>query len=98
MSAFRISNAAIADMLDIGRYTQKAWGLSQSNLYLKRLDKSFHIIAKEPKIGRSCDNVIYGYRKYPEGKHIIFYRIADDKVVEIMRILHQAMDIFEILK
>ncbi|MDY6930060.1 MAG: type II toxin-antitoxin system RelE/ParE family toxin [Pseudomonadota bacterium] len=31
------------------------------------------------------------YRKYPEGSHIIFYRLATDGVVEIIRILHKRM-------
>ena len=93
MPNFRISNAAVSDMLDIGRYTEDAWGIDQSNIYLKRLDKAFHTLAREPKIGLVCDNIMYGYRKFPEGKHIIFYRIADDKIIEIIRILHQAMDV-----
>jgi len=93
MSTFRISNEAVSDMLDIGRYTEDAWGIDQSNIYLKRLDKAFYTLAKQSKLGQACDNISYGYRKYPEGKHIIFYRIANDKTVEIMRILHQAMNV-----
>ncbi len=93
MQKFRISNAAVADMLDIGRYTNKKWGIEQTEMYLKRLDKAFYTLAEQPGLGRSCDEISYGYKKYAEGKHVIFYRIADDIVIEIIRILHQMMDV-----
>jgi toxin ParE1/3/4 len=32
-----------------------------------------------------------GYRKYPGGSHVLFYRPATDGV-DIVRILHQQMD------
>ncbi len=98
MANFRISNEAVSDMLDIGRYTESSWGIEQSNAYLKSLDTAFHTLAQQPKLGLSCDNVSYGYRKYLEGKHIVFYRVADDKMVEIIRILHQAMNVSDHVK
>ena len=79
-------------MLDIGHYTQALWGVHQSNAYLECLDSSFHLLAKNPELGQACDDVLLGYRKYAEGKHVVFYRIGEDGAVEIIRILHQAMD------
>lgn len=95
---FRISKAAVADMVDIGKYTEISFGIDQSNQYLKKLDNSFQILANNPKLGISCDNIRFGYRKYVEGKHIIFYRISNDDKIEIIRIIHQAMDITKYIK
>ena len=93
MAIFRISIKAEQDLANIGFYTKSTWGLEQSKIYLLRLDKCFHFIAQNPDIGKNCDNIRDNYRKYPEGTHVIFYRINQNNVVEIMRILHQQMDV-----
>jgi toxin ParE1/3/4 len=49
-------------------------------------------VAKNPTIGRPQDEFSPGLRKYPIGKHYIFYR-ASGKGIEVVRVLHQAMDI-----
>ncbi len=76
MLTFRLTQKAIEDLKDIGRYTQENWGREQRNLYLSRLDACFHTIAREPQIGKACDYIRPGYRKYHLGRHLIFYRQA----------------------
>ncbi len=39
-----------------------------------------------------CDEIRQGYRKYYQGRHVIFYRQAGEDI-EIIRILHERMDI-----
>lgn len=92
MAIYRKGPLAISDMRAIGRYTQKHWGQEQRKNYLARLAQQFEYLAEQPARGKSCDEIRAGYRKYPEGKHIIFYRIANDDVVEIVRVLHERMD------
>ncbi len=93
MSDFRISRAAVLDMKNIALYTKKHWGREQQHSYLRLLDQSFHRLAKQPFLGKPCDSIRKGYRQYPQGKHVIFYRIAADGCVEIIRILHHAMSL-----
>ena len=38
-----------------------------------------------------CDDVRTGYRKYPAGSHLLFYRLTPDGI-DIVRILLQRMD------
>jgi len=92
MPSFRLRERAKADVRAIGRYTQATWGREQRNTYLARLDASFHLLAREPQRGRACDDIRPGYRKYHVGRHLIFYRDIPDGV-EIIRILHDRMDI-----
>ena len=92
MASFRLTAKAKADLRSIGRYTQKTWGREQRNRYLALLDGSFRALAKDPRKGRSCDDIRPGYRKLPIGRHLIFYRQAED-AIEIIRILHERMDI-----
>ena len=92
MPSFRLTERARADLRAIGRYTQATWGREQRNRYLARLDACFHLLALEPHRGRACDEIRPGYRKYHVGRHLIFYRESQDGV-EIIRILHDRMDI-----
>lgn len=92
MPVFRLSNLAKLDMITIGRYTQANWGREQRNLYLQQLDTAFHLLARDPGRGQQCDDIRPGYRKYSIGRHVVFYR-ATDVGVEIVRILHDRMDL-----
>jgi toxin ParE1/3/4 len=92
MPTFRLTERAKQDLLSIGRYTQATWGSEQRNRYLAKLDASFHLLAKEPHRGRSCDDIRPGYCKYHVGRHLIFYRQFPEGL-EIVRILHDRMDV-----
>ena len=92
MVNFQLTELAKQDLRLIGRYTQITWGREQRNTYLAKIDAAFQLLAMEPQLGKSCDDLLAGYRKYPVGKHLIFYRQSADRL-EIIRILHQRMDI-----
>ena len=91
--SFYLTRTAKADLKSIGRYTQKTWGVNQRNTYLKEIDRAFHDISNNPNIGRNCDYIRPGYRKYKVGKYYIFYREVSIQEVEIVRVLHERMDI-----
>ena len=92
MVNFQLTELAKQDLRSIGRYTQTTWGREQRNTYLAKIDAAFLLLADEPQLGKSCDDLRTGYRKYPVGRHLIFYRQSADGL-EIIRILHQRMDI-----
>ena len=92
MVNFQLTELAKQDLRSIGRYTQTTWGREQRNTYLAKIDAAFQLLAMEPQLGKSCDDLRVGYRKYPVGRHLIFYRQSVDGL-EIIRILHQRMDI-----
>jgi len=87
---FRVSRAARQDLLRIGRFTERRWGKAKRNDYLGQLDEAFALISENDSIGNTCDEISPGYRKFPEGSHVIYYRVTD--MVEIIRILHERMD------
>lgn len=92
MPPFSLTNKAIADLKDIGRYTQKHWGREQRNLYLIMLDTSFKQLAANPLLGKDCSDIRDGYRKCIAGSHVIFYRQQSGDTIEIVRILNGRMD------
>lgn len=93
MVGFELTNKAKSDLKEIAIYTKNTWGKRQRNLYLTTLDKAFYTLAADHLKGRDCSEIRNGYRKYQVGKHIVFYREINASLIEIVRILHERMDI-----
>ena len=90
---YALSKRAEKDLADIWRYTVDTWSKEQANKYLRGILNTCSEIAKSPAfLGRPYDHVRSGYRKYPFGRHVIFYQIRDAGKVLISRILHEKMD------
>lgn len=91
MSNFKLSRKARADLKSIALYTEREWGRDQRNHYILQFDQCFHLLAEQPNLGQTCDQISTGYRQYPQGSHIIFYRLSTESSTEIIRILHKRM-------
>lgn len=90
---FELTGSARNDLKSIARHTQARWGRTQRNAYLQEMDRVFHMLAENPAMGRACDGVRAGYRKFPHGGHVVFCRAQDGGGLLIVRILHLAMDV-----
>ncbi len=62
-------------------------------MYTKQFDDGFYLLAETPTVGKQCDYIQDGYRKFPQGSHIIFYREGEKSKTTIIRILHKNMDV-----
>jgi len=51
------------------------------------------LFAESPAVGKQCDYIKEGYRKFPQGSHIVFYRKGTKAKITIIRILHKNMDV-----
>ncbi len=92
-NTFELTNASKADLKRIALYTQKKWGAEQRNVYVKQFDDAFHMLADTPLVGKVCDHIKAGYKKFPIGSHIIFYKDSSSPSIEVVRILHKRMDV-----
>ena len=93
MKPFNLTTAAKTDLRDIALFTQRRWGKEQRNIYLKQFDDSFWLLAENPDIGKSCDEIRDGYRKSPQGSHVIFYQQTGSQQIRVVRILHKSMNV-----
>ena len=93
MSSFELTRSAQADLKSIAKFTQERWGIRQRNAYLREIDQVFRALAKNPVMGRACDEVREGYRKFPHGSHVIYYKQDDTDLLLVVRILHMTMDV-----
>jgi toxin ParE1/3/4 len=93
MKPFQLTIKAKSDLKDIAVFTSRRWGREQRNIYLKQFDESFWLLAENPDIGKTCDEIRDGYRKFPQGSHVIFYQQIGSQNIQIIRILHKSMDV-----
>lgn len=93
MAHFRIKAAAKADLKRIAKFTEQTWGREQRNKYLTEFDQTFHRLANNAQLGKTCDHILPDYRAFPVGSHIIFYKIGTGHLVEVIRVLHKRMDV-----
>jgi len=93
MKTFELTREAKEDLRKIARFTEKRWGRDQRFLYIKQFDDVFHLLAKTPTVGKKCDFIKKGYRKFPQSSHLIFYREDVNSKIIVIRILHKNMDV-----
>ncbi|MCG7895957.1 MAG: type II toxin-antitoxin system RelE/ParE family toxin [Candidatus Thiodiazotropha taylori] len=93
MPRFRIKAAARSDLKGNAKYTEQTWNREQSNSYLTELDQAFHRLSENTDLGKAYDHIRSGYRIFPVGSHLVFYKISAGNVVEIIRVLHKRMDV-----
>ena len=90
--SFKLTPKAKEDIWEIWNYTVIKWGEPKADEYTKKIYKRCQWLADNQNIGISRDEIKPGYRSYPEGKHIIFYRIVDNEI-QIIGVPHQSEDI-----
>jgi toxin ParE1/3/4 len=87
-----LSHAAKADLAAIWNYTDKQHGTAQANSYLGDIDRIMALALDFPEMGADYSDIRKGYRKLLSGHHLIFY-IPRDYGIEVIRVLHERMDI-----
>jgi toxin ParE1/3/4 len=83
---------AILDLEEIWTYTFTTWSPAQADRYHSLVIKEIEFLAANPESGKMLDHLRKGYRSSKVKSHYIFYRIISNDL-EIIRILHESMDI-----
>ena len=92
MKKHTLSPLAQSDIEDIWDFTAERWNIDQAETYVRQIMEAIGVIADKPGLGQSCDDVRAGYRKWPVGSHILFYRVVAG-AIDVVRILHERMDV-----
>ena len=91
---YKISIEAQNDIEEIWLYTMEAWSLEQANRYYNLILDEIEFISENPKSGKDYNDIRKGYYRAKVKSHYIFYKINQkEEVIEIIRILHQQMDL-----
>ncbi len=92
MKKLVIADRARADLKEIADYTGREWGASQGRLYLGAIKDRLARLRDHPGLGSLRAEIGPGYRSVRSGRHIVFYRETAERV-EIVRVLHERMDL-----
>lgn len=100
----RLTAAAEADFEEILRWTVDQFGEAQARIYAGTISAALNDLAAGPTIvgARERDDILKGIftlhvaRKGRKGRHFVMFRVGcapDREVIEVLRILHDAMDL-----
>ena len=91
---YKISQEANLDIENIWIYTIEKWSIEQADRYFNLIIDEIEYLAENPKSGEDYSKVRKGYFRSRIKSHFIFYKInRKNEDIEIIRILHQRMDI-----
>ena len=93
MAKYRFTNKAVEDLSFIWNYTYKTWSENQADKYYEMLIDFCQQLADKPMLGKSYNQIAEHLLGFHAGKHIIFYREISKTEIQIIRILHEQMDL-----
>jgi toxin ParE1/3/4 len=93
MAKVILRQKAIEDLNYIWAYTFEQWSEKQADKYYSTIKFACSLIDENPDIGREYTEIKNNLLGLKSGKHIIFYQIVKDSEIEIIRILHERMDL-----
>ena len=92
MTGYRLSPAAVADLEGIWDFTAQQWDREQAERYARMIQGRIEGVVQGRIPARSADNVRAGYLKCAAGSHMIYFRRIKGEI-EVIRVLHQSMDV-----
>ena len=81
------------DLAVIWRYSNERWGEERADAYMRQIADCCLRLAEGALIGADASSIRPGYWKYRVGSHVLFYRTVKANRLEVVRILHQRMDL-----
>jgi toxin ParE1/3/4 len=85
--------AAVRDLDRIWTWTADRWGVARAERYLRAIRDPCTALATGDHSGTDASEIRPGYRKARAGRHVLFHRLQPDGTVEVVRILHERMDV-----
>jgi toxin ParE1/3/4 len=97
----RLGAVAELDFANIVKWTTENFGARQSRVYQKTLVQAIGELAEGPDVAgsKARDEITRGLRTVHvarhgrRGSHFLMYRVAPKATIEIVRILHDRMDL-----
>jgi toxin ParE1/3/4 len=89
---YALHQQAQYDLEAIWIYSYREWGVEQADQYIRALLSRFTWLSENPQLGKQRTEIKPGYYCFPEGMHLIFYKITQDGI-NIIGVPHQNMDI-----
>jgi len=89
--SYQLTDEAAKDIEGILDHSVKNFGAVQTEYYFEALKECIELLADNPNIGYSAEDILPDYLRFPHESHIIFYKILSSSIL-VVRILHERMD------
>ena len=93
MTSYVLSPRARRDLSDIWDYSAERWGVAQADRYVRLIISACEDIAAGRVKGHSAEAIRTGYLRHSIGSHVVFFKMRRRSGIEVVRILHQRMDV-----
>jgi toxin ParE1/3/4 len=93
VTGYVLTRRARRDLSEIWDYSATQWGTAQTDRYIRLIATACAALATGRAKGRSAEAIRPGYFRQTVGSHVLFYRARKRGGIEIVRILHQRMDV-----
>ena len=93
MAKVILRQEAIDDLNDIWAYTFEQWSENQADKYYATIKFACKEIGENPNLGREYTEISKNLLGLKTGKHIIFYQLIAIDEIEVIRILHERIDL-----
>ncbi len=93
MAKVLLRQEAIDDLNDIWDYTFEKWSENQADKYYATIKLACKGIGENPDIGKQYSEISTNLLGFKSGKHIIFYHLILEDEINIIRILHERMEL-----
>ena len=90
---YRISAKALEDLENIWLYSYRKWSREQADKYHRLIIEEIEFIVSHYELCQNVDYIRTGYKVAKVKSHLIYFKKSNDDIIEIIRILHQKMDI-----
>ncbi len=93
MTGYVLTPRARRDLSEIWDYSAEQWVAAQADRYIRLIATACGALSTGRAKGRSAEAIRPGYFRQTVGSHRVFYRNRNRGGIEIVRILHQRMDV-----
>ncbi|MEP7093179.1 MAG: type II toxin-antitoxin system RelE/ParE family toxin [Flavobacterium sp.] len=93
MSEYIISEKALEDINNIWIYTAENWSVEQADRYYNLIIDEIEYIVRNLDMARDFGKIRKSYRYSKVKSHLIFFKKDKTDEIEVVRVLHERMDI-----
>ena len=93
MSQYVISEKAVEDINNIWIYTAENWSVAQADRYYNLIFDEIEFIVNNFDMARDFGKIRKSYKCSKVKSHLIFFKKNKINEIEVVRVLHERMDI-----
>ena len=92
MAEYLISEKALEDLNNIWMYTAENWSVEQANRYYNLIVDEIEYVSENFEVTQDFENIRKNYKFSKVKSHLVFYKKTENTAMEVVRILHERMD------